>query len=411
MIAELISIGDELLIGQINNSNATWLAWEVSKAGVATKQITTVSDDKQEILRALSEAWKRADLILVTGGLGPTKDDNTREALCEFFDCGLIENTDVLDDIHFFFSKRGIEVSETNRRQAMVPENCSILRNKIGTAPGLWCEKQNKLLIAMPGVPFELKSMVENQVLPFLEEQNTGNYIIHKTLVTHGLGESFLADKLKDWEKNLPSHIKLAYLPSPGIVRLRLSSSGNDQQGIKKEIYASIKGLKKIIPDNIIGVDDETMQEIVGKLLKNNNLTLSVAESCTGGMISHLITTIPGSSQYFMGGIIAYDNNVKIKQLKVDSSLIAKYGAVSKEAAEAMASGVRNLLQTDYSIVTTGIAGPEGGTAKKPVGLVWVAMAKNDKIISKKFLFGDNRERNILKTSIAALNMIREDIV
>ncbi len=408
MIAEIISIGDELITGQTLNSNASWLAGNLDKTGVATRQITIVSDDKEEIERALSEAERRADLILITGGLGPTKDDNTRDVLCTFFNSRLIESQVVSDDIKAFFAKRGLEVTETNRKQSLVPENCSILRNKNGTAPGLWFERKNKIFIAMPGVPFELKPMVKDHVIPFLKEKITGNFIIHRTILTHGIGESFLADKLNNWEKEFPSNIKLAYLPSPGLVKLQLSGTGENQQQIKEDVGTLINKLKKIIPGYIFGENHDTMQSIVGKLLKEKHATLSIAESCTGGMISHLVTSVSGASQYFAGSIIAYDNNIKINQLNVDKSLIEKYGAVSKQVAESMAAEIKKSFNTSYAIATTGIAGPEGGTDEKPVGLVWIAVAANDHLISKKFLFGDNRERNMIIASTAALNMLRK---
>ncbi len=410
MIAEIISIGDELITGQTLNSNASWLAGNLDKTGVATRQITIVSDDKEEIERALSEAERRADLILITGGLGPTKDDNTRDVLCNFFNSRLIESRLVLDDIKAFFAKRGLEVTETNRKQSLVPENCRILRNKNGTAPGLWFERKNKIFIAMPGVPFELKPMVKDHVIPFLKEKITGNFIIHRTILTHGIGESFLADKLNAWEKEFPPNIRLSYLPSPGTVKLRLSGTSKAPKKLKDEIEKLTGKLKDIIPDHIYGEDDDTMQSIVGKLLMGKGATLSVAESCTGGMISQMITSVAGASRYFTGSVIAYDNKIKIRQLGIDKSVIEKHGAVSRQVAESMATAIKKSFNTDYAIATTGIAGPEGGSKKKPVGMIWIALAVNSRITSEKFLFGDDRERNIIITSIAALNMLRKAI-
>ncbi len=411
MTAEIISIGDELLIGQTVNTNASWLAGELYNAGVPVKQNTVVSDDKAEIIRAITEAESRAGLILITGGLGPTKDDKTREALCDYFEDHLIENKVVLKNIDNLFRKRGLKVTETNQRQALVPSKCRVLKNNCGTAPGLMFERKNKLFIAIPGVPFELKSMVINEILPLLEEKYKRQCIIHKTILTHGIGESFLADRISGWQENIPENINLAYLPSPGIVKLRLSGAAEEEQSIRNDIDALIEQLRKIIPEYIFGEDHDTMQGVVGELLKEKCATLSVAESCTGGMISHLVTTVAGASNYFTGSIVAYDNKIKVDKLNVDSSLIEKHGAVSKQVSEAMAEKVRESFKTDYSLATTGIAGPDGGTKNKPVGTVWIALASKNFTKSKKFLFGHNRERNIMITSIAALNMLRQEIL
>ncbi len=407
MNAEIISIGDELLTGQTINSNASWLANELHNVGIPVRQISVVSDEEAEILRSLKEAESRAELILISGGLGPTRDDKTREALCKYFNVGLVQDRRVLEDIELMFGKRGLRLTETNSRQALVPEGCKVIRNKNGTAPGLWFERNKKIFIAMPGVPFEFKPMVLESLLPALKEKNADNRIVHRTILTHGIGESFLADKINTWEKEIPHNINLAYLPSPGIVKLRLSGTGKNHQHIKRDIDALIKKLTIIIPEYIFGEDTETMHGVVSKILREKCLTLSVAESCTGGMISHMLTTVPGASQYFKGSIVAYDNEIKTRQLGVDKELIEKYGAVSKQVVEAMATGIKNIFDTNYAISTTGIAGPDGGTAKKPVGMVWIALATKDNIVSKKFLFGHNRERNILITAIAALNMLR----
>ncbi len=411
MIAEIISVGDELLTGQVINSNGTWLAGELHKAGIDTRKITVVSDKAGEITGAMLEAESKSDLVIVTGGLGPTNDDNTRQAICDFLNTCLVENTCVLDNIRLLFEKRGMEVTETNRKQALIPKSCRVIQNQYGTAPGLMFERNNKLFFALPGVPFEFKPMVTNEIIPLLKKHIKNNFIVHKTILTHGIGESFLADKISDWEGELPSNIKLSYLSSPCIVRLRLSGKGKDQKHVKKDIDKLVKKLKMVIPDYVFGEDNDTMQSVVGELLKKREASVSVAESCTGGMISHLITSVGGASQYYTGGIIAYDNDIKINCLKVDRSLIKKHGAVSKHVAESMAIGVKKYMQTDYAIATTGIAGPEGGTPDKPVGLVWIAVAKNDNVVSKKYIFGNNRERNILIGSITALNMLRKEIM
>jgi len=406
MKAEIISIGNELLIGQVVNTNASYIAEELSKSGIETTRITVISDNTEEIIKSLKEADRRANIIIITGGLGPTKDDITRESLCKFFNTKLVENSEVLKDISCFFKNKGLELTDINKRQALVPEKSKVLFNKNGTSPGFWFEKNGKLFVSLPGVPFELKPMITEHLLPYLKKINN-KHIIHQTILTHGIGESFLADKISDWEKALPPEIKLAYLPSPGIVRLRLSGIGSNYHILKKNIENNVIKLKEIIPEYIFGENKDTMQEVVGKLLKKNSATVSVAESCTGGMISNLLTGVPGASNYFHGSIIAYDNNIKTKLLNVDKELIEKHGAVSREIAESMALNIKKITLTNYGLATTGIAGPTGGSNDKPVGLVWVALATDEKIISKKFLFGNNRERNMIISSLAALNMLR----
>jgi nicotinamide-nucleotide amidase len=406
MFAELISIGDELLIGQVINTNAAWMADQLNSTGIDIKQITSVSDKQDEILRALHEATGRADVILITGGLGPTKDDITKQVLCDFFNTHLITDQVVLSNVEAFFAKRGVRLNELNRQQALVPAGCIVISNPVGTAPGLAFEKKNKLYVAMPGVPYEMKGTMESWVLPRLRDYQKDFHIVHRTVLTQGIGESFLADIIEDWENNLPSNIKLAYLPSPGIVRLRLTARGNDKTNLEEQLNEGISDLKKIIPGYFWGLDNDKLESVIGKLLRELNFKLATAESCTGGYIAHRITSIPGSSDYFKGSVVAYDNRVKENLLKVNSAMIIKHGAVSREVAEQMAAGVRKLLQADYSISVTGIAGPDGGTLEKPVGTVWIAIASSDETISKKFQFGDERERNIIRSANAALGML-----
>ncbi|MBI3502952.1 MAG: competence/damage-inducible protein A [Bacteroidetes bacterium] len=419
MNAEIISIGDEILIGQIVNNNAAWMAQQLNLIGISVRQISTVGDDKQELLRIFLETRKRADIILITGGLGPTSDDITKPVLCEFFGTKLIFKEELFKDVKFQFELHGIKMPAMNRGQAEVPENCTPIRNKNGTAPGMFFEIENKIWISLPGVPYEMKAMMNDFVIPELLKRFSKEFILHKTIYTQGVGESTLAEKIKTWEDSLSSEgIKLAYLPSPGIVKLRLSAKGfldsarNDNKKITKAINKKINELKKIIPELIFSIEEfgkepESLEKIIGEILRKKKKTLAVAESCTGGFIGHLITSVSGSSDYFKGGIIAYSNEVKIIELGVNKKTLKEKGAVSKEIAEQMAQGVRKKLNADFGISTTGIAGPTGGTKKKPVGTVWIAVSSSKKIISQKFNFGNNRERNIQKSGITALNMLR----
>lgn len=436
--AEIISIGDEILIGQITNTNAQWMAQQLNLIGISVTRLTTIGDNREEMLRSFTEAQARANIILITGGLGPTSDDITKAVLCEFFNTKLIFKEEIFEDVKKMFSSRNLPMPESNRGQAEVPENCIPIQNKNGTAPGMWFETtvgnkqlatsnntENKALptahcllptgiwVSLPGVPYEMKAMMEEFVLPELKKKHQKTFIIHKTVHTQGVGESTLAEKIKAWEDSLAgTTIKLAYLPSPGQVKLRLSSTGNNQQLLTKEIDDKIKELRAIIPDCIFAIEEygkepETLEKIIGGILRDKKKTLAVAESCTGGYIGHLITSIAGSSDYFNGGIIAYADEIKMNVLKVDPSTLEAKGAVSREVAEQMSDGVRKRLKASFGIATTGIAGPTGGTPEKPVGTVWISVASEDKVISEKFNFGNNRERNIRRASLAALNMLR----
>ncbi|TVQ08901.1 MAG: competence/damage-inducible protein A [Bacteroidetes bacterium] len=408
---EIITIGDELLIGQVVNTNASWMAEEINGVGWSVRQITSVSDNAEEIRRALEEASLRADVVLMTGGLGPTKDDITKDVLCNYFSTRLVLHEAVLQNIESFFRRKGLPLTGLNRDQAMVPESARVIENPMGTAPGLAFEKDGKLFVAMPGVPYEMKHIMEVFVLPELVKSSDSQVIVHKTILTQGIGESFLAKMIEDWENSLAPDIKLAYLPSPGIVRLRLSMRGTDRMMMEAKIAEKVDELQKLIPVYIWGEGKETLEENVGKLLKERNKTLSTAESCTGGLIAHRITSVPGSSGWFAGSVIAYDNRIKIQMLAVNAEVLEMQGAVSKEVVEEMASGVQKILQTDYAIAVSGIAGPDGGTDEKPVGTVWIAVAGPQGVVSRKFLFGDERMRNIQRSSTAALAMLREQIL
>ena len=434
MAAEVISIGDEILIGQITNTNAQWMAQQLNLIGIPVKQLTTVGDNREDMLRSLREAQTRADIILITGGLGPTSDDITKPVLCEFFNTKLVFNEKCFEDVKFQFESRGIQMPDINKGQAEVPENCIPILNKNGTAPGMWFEttignrqlaiSKNtedktlptancQLFVSLPGVPYEMKAMMSDFVIPELQKRFQNFFIVHKTVHTQGIGESSLAEKIKEWENSLSTcEIKLAYLPSPGQVKLRLSANGNDQKKLITAVDEKIGELRLIIPEYIFateefGKEPETLEKVIGEMLRQKKKTLAVAESCTGGYIAHLITSIAGSSDYFNGGIIAYANEIKINVLKVDAKILEENGAVSKEVAEQMSGGVRTRLKADFGISTTGIAGPTGGSAEKPVGTVWISVASESKIISEKFNFGNNRERNIRRASLSALNMLR----
>jgi nicotinamide-nucleotide amidase len=407
MKAEIINIGDELLIGQVVNTNASWMAAQMNKAGISVVQTTTIADDDEAIKETLNQAFKRAGIVLISGGLGPTKDDITKKSLAEYFGSKLIFHEPTYEQVKKIFSARKFPVSEVNRRQAMIPEKCKPLFNKNGTAPGMWFEQDGKVAVSMPGVPFEMKAMLSEQVIPALVSHFKMDALVHKTVMTTGMPESMLAEQILTWENNLPPHIHLAYLPQPGIVRLRLSGRGKDRQKLKTEINEQVEKLKMLIPEIIYGYDDVSLEEVVGQLLLKNKKTVATAESCTGGYIAHLITGIPGSSGYFEGSVISYSNRIKTDLLGVSPEILEKQGAVSREVVTAMAEGARARLKTDYSLAVSGIAGPDGGTAEKPVGTVWLALAGQEGTETRLFHFGEHRGRNIRRSALAALNMLR----
>lgn len=410
MLAEIITIGDELLIGQVIDTNSAWMAEQLNAIGIKVHQITSISDDQEHILTTLREASGRAQLILITGGLGPTKDDITKQTLCKFFDTSLIFSKKAYENVEKLFSARGVAVTEINRLQAMVPANCRVVSNPNGTAPCMWFEKNGCIYISMPGVPFEMKAIMEQEILPQLLNK-LNRVIIHRTILTEGVGESFLASLIEPWEDSLPSYIKLAYLPQPGMVRLRLTAYGTDRKLLQEAIDTAEKELQTYAGKFIFGFDNDTMESVVGQLLRNKGMTLSTAESCTGGNIAQLITSIAGSSDYFKGSIVAYSNEIKEEFLGVPHQVIVDHGAVSEQTVIAMAEGIRIRFATDYAIAVSGIAGPGGGTDEKPVGTTWIAVATPTETIARKFLLGDHRGRNIRKASITALNMLRGKLV
>ena len=408
MKAELITIGDELLIGQTIDTNGSWLAEQLNLLGITVSQISSIRDNREHIISSLQNAQSRSELVILTGGLGPTNDDITKSTLCEFFDSELVLNEQVLEKIEAYFNSRSLKMIKVNSDQAMLPNNCQFLKNERGTASGMWFKKDGVDFISLPGVPYEMKGIFLDEILPVLKAQYSISTVVNKTVKTQGIGESFLAEIIKDWEKKLiDSGLKLAYLPSPGIVKLRITAFGNNEAELSARIDDSIENLKKLIPKYIFGYEKDRIEEVVGQLLKEKGSSLSLAESCTGGNIAHLITGVSGSSNYFKGSVVAYSNDIKQQVLNVDPKSIQQNGAVSKQVVEQMATGVRNSFKSDYSIATSGIAGPTGGTKQKPVGTVWIAVAYNEGVVSKRFNFGNNRERNIQISSLSALNMLR----
>ncbi len=407
MNCEIINIGDELLIGQVVNTNATWLSEQLNDAGFNVQTICVVADKAEDIVNSLKLALKKHDIVIITGGLGPTKDDITKKVLCDFFGGNLISNEKILKHIEQMFINKGFPLTAINKQQAEIPDNCIVLENKLGTAPGMWFEKNNQIVISLPGVPYEMKGLMLDNVLPKLEKLSSTT-ILHKTIMTCGIGESFLSEIIADWEDALPPHIKLAYLPQPGLLRLRLTVKGDNKKILTEELNNEVQKLSHLIPDYIYGYDEISLEKVVSNLLQKNNLTVSIAESCTGGKISCMITQLAGASKYFRGSIIAYDNAIKEKIINVNPQTLTDFGAVSKETVIEMAEGVRLLMNTDYAIATSGIAGPDGGSVDKPVGTVYIAVAGKNETIAKRFNFADNRERNIQRASIAALNMLRQ---
>jgi nicotinamide-nucleotide amidase len=413
MLAEIITIGDEILIGQIVDTNSAYISKEFNKIGVQVHQITSIQDDKQHILQTLQDAARRADLVLVTGGLGPTKDDITKEAFCTFFDDELVEDVATLTHVKNLFTRYlGRKPLASNLLQAMVPSKATILHNEHGTAPGIWMEKENTVFVSLPGVPYEMKHLLQIEVIPRIIKRFQRPHIYHKTLLTYGLGESAIAERIESWENQLPSEIKLAYLPSLGRVRLRLSSKGADEVNLRKAVDTQMETAFKLLEDIAVGYEDETgIEARIAKQLVSKKQTLSLAESCTGGAISERITAIPGASGYFKGSIIPYETRKKVRVLGVEDDLIKKYSVVSAPVAESMATHARKMFNTDYALATTGIAGPTRGDATEEVGTVFIAIAGPKGIVSEKFQFGNARERVIAKATNKAFEMLLKEIL
>ena len=405
--SHIITIGDEILSGHIADTNAKWLSEKLYSIGVNTSKRITISDDKKQIKKTLKLSINSSDIIIVTGGLGPTNDDITKKTLCEVYGSTLIENKESLDNISKIFKKRGLELTKKNIEQALVPDKCKVLNNEFGTAPGMAFYEDNTLLISLPGVPYEMKSLFEDKCISHIKQKFKLPYIYQKTIKTTGIGESWLSDIIKDWENEIEEGIKLAYLPSLGRVKLRLTGKGENIDELKKKIENQVKKVLPLIKKYVFGYDDDELEDVIGKILSKKNKTISVAESCSGGNVSKTITALPGSSNYFIGGIVAYSNKVKVDELKIGRELIERNGAVSKEVVEKMAEGIRKKFKSDIGLSTSGIAGPSGGTPEKPVGTVWIGYSDNKVTKSKKLNLTERRDLNIILTTVNLLNLLR----
>jgi nicotinamide-nucleotide amidase len=395
------------LYGQIVDTNSQWMSVELSNAGIKVVRKTSVGDLESEILTAFAEAEKRADIILTTGGLGPTSDDLTKPCLAKYFNCEIRIHEEALKEVTAFFVSRGRELTEINRQQAALPVCCEKITNKMGTAPGMWFERNGKVFVSMPGVPHEMKRMMTDLVIPKLQQTFKTPVIHHTVIRTAGIGESFLAEKIASWEKALPQHIKLAYLPGLGDLKLRLTATGEDREKLQKESNELVENLRPLAGEYIYGVGEDSLEKVIGQTLLQNKLTLAVAESCTGGYLAHLITSVPGSSSYFVGSITPYSNNIKVEQLGVESETLISHGAVSEQTITEMANNVRKKFKADIGVATSGIAGPDGGTEEKPVGTVWIAYADQHETVARKLQLSKDRMINIRLASMAALNLIR----
>lgn len=406
---EIITIGDEILIGQIVDTNSAWMAVELNRAGFEIKQITSIHDDREQIVEAVHSALIHADIVLITGGIGPTKDDITKQTLCDYFGTKLVFSEEVYKNIERLFANRPHVMNDLTRAQAMVPESAVVIQNRLGTAPITWFEKNEKIVVSMPGVPYEMKETMSWDIIPRLKAHFSGSTVIlHKTVLVYGYTESALAIKIADWENSLPENIHLAYLPSYGIIRVRLSGIADDMLALDFALNQQVDKLVGILGDAIIAKEDITVEKLIGDLLKKAGKTISTAESCTGGNIAHMITTVPGSSTYFKGSVVSYSNDVKINTLGVSPEDLEKEGAVSQAVVEQMTKGALRNIRSDISVATSGIAGPGGGTEEKPVGTVWIAVADKERIVSRKFFFPSQREQFIERATQAALLMVRE---
>ena len=412
MKAAIVTIGDEILIGQITETNSGFIAKSLDRIGVEVYEMLSVSDSREHILNTFSKLQNKVDIVIITGGLGPTKDDITKKTFCDYFEDELVVNTDVLAHVTELiegFYKRAI--TQINKDQALVPSKCTVLHNQVGTAPGLWMKKGDTVFVSLPGVPFEMKYLVENEIIPKVVRDYHRPYIIHKTILTYGRGESAVAEQIEDWENNLPEFIKLAYLPAPGRVRLRLSAKGTDKKLIEKAIEENVVSLTKIIGDIIVGFeDDETLEVSLGKILTRKNKTISTAESCTGGGIAQLLSSVQGASNYFKGSVVSYSTEVKQNVLSISKNLIEEHSVVSAEVAQAMALSIKKLMNTDYAIATTGNAGPSKGESDADVGTVFIALATPNEVVVEMFNFGQPREKVIDRASIKGLEMLLKEI-
>jgi nicotinamide-nucleotide amidase len=413
MKATIVTIGDEILIGQIVDTNSGFIAKSLDKIGVEINEMISISDDKKHILDTFAKLQNRVDLVIITGGLGPTKDDVTKKTFCDYFEDELIVDQKVLAHVTQLiegFYKRTI--TQINKDQALVPSKCTVLHNQVGTAPGMWMKKENTVFISLPGVPFEMKYLVEHEIIPKVVREYKRPYILHKTILTYGQGESMVAERIEEWENNLPEFIKLAYLPAPGRVRLRLSARGTDKEKLEAAIEENVNSLAAIINDIIVGFDDdETLEVVVGKMLAKQNKTISTAESCTGGEIAAVLTSVSGSSKYFKGSVVSYATAVKINVLGIPESLIKEHSVVSREVVSAMALSIKKMMKTDYAIATTGNAGPSKGDSNAEVGAVFIALATPTEVIVEEFNFGQPREKVIDRAVIKSLELLQKEIL
>ena len=410
MKAEIITIGDEILIGQIVDTNSAWMAKELNAIGINVSKITSISDQKEDIVSSMEQAMERVSLVLITGGLGPTNDDITKKTLSDFFEMALVQDDLLYERIKERLAARGIPMNRFNEEQALVPDRARIITNNYGTAPCMWFEKEGKVIISMPGVPFEMQALFEEQVLPIIAKSNGDAIVVNKTVIIYNIPEAMLAEMLEEWERDLPDNFSLAYLPSAGLVKLRLTAKGDDRVALESSIEHELATLSSIVSVEGDDLSSMTIDERVSDIAKLLNITISTAESCTGGFIAHLITSIPGSSSFFKGSVVSYSNEIKKNVLKVSSDDLDSHGAVSQAVVEQMAEGVRELYNTDYAVSTSGIAGPDGGTEEKPVGTVWIAVSSVNGTVSKCFNFSKNRERNIEKSASMALDMLYKEI-
>jgi len=408
--AEVVTIGDEILFGQITDTNTQWIGTELTNIGIRVVRKSSVGDQAPAILAILREAHDRANVIIITGGLGPTKDDITKKTLCDYFGVGMVRNETALDVVTGFFEKRGRPMTDLNRGQADLPATAVYMQNDWGTAPGMWFEHEGRVYVSLPGVPFEMKSLMTHRILPRLQEHFNPPIIKHKMILTAGIGESFLAERIEAWEDALPPHIRLAYLPSFGGVRLRLTATGTDDALLTRELDQQVAGVLPIIEQYVYGYDGNTLEIVVGQLLEARKWTLGIAESCTGGAVSARITSVPGSSAYFQGSVVSYSNDVKVSQLGVSPDTLATVGAVSEETIRQMAEGVRKALKTDVGIATSGIAGPDGGTPDKPVGTIRIAVATPAETRTRLLQLSQYRDQNIQVTTTYLLNLLREQL-
>ncbi|NLO71234.1 MAG: CinA family nicotinamide mononucleotide deamidase-related protein [Porphyromonadaceae bacterium] len=408
---EIITIGNEILIGQIVDTNSAWMSMELNKAGFPISQITSIHDDEKQILSSLENAFSNNEIVLITGGLGPTNDDITKTTLCQFFDTELVFDQSVFENIKLLFAHRPSVMNELTKSQAFVPKNCKVIQNRVGTAPIMWFELNNKVVVSMPGVPFEMKVAMQEEIIPKLKKMFLHQHIVNQTVQVVGYGESALALKIGKWESELPAYLDLAYLPNFGVVKLRLSGSSEDKERLENEVNVQFQKLSEILGESIIAVNDFSLEENLFNLLADRNLTLSTAESCTGGNLARKIVSIPGASDVYKGSIVAYDYETKTNILNVSIDILHEFGAVSRQVVELMAANVRKLLKTDISVAISGIAGPGGGTDEKPVGTVWIAISVGGKITSKLFHFGNfPREVIIGRTTNAAIVMLIEEL-